>query len=80
LRCKIAERLEADFVEERRVVPAGSPLHGRMNECCFPSAVILPLLGLFEKTKPLPNSISESVLRHGVPTGASAPPPPGAQR
>ena len=25
--------------------------------------VILPLLGLFEKTKPLPNSISESVLR-----------------
>ena len=37
--------------------------------------VILPLLGLFEKTRPLPNSISESVLRHGVPTGASAPPP-----
>ena len=29
--------------------------------------VILPLLGLFERTKPLPNSISESVL------GASAP-------
>ena len=24
--------------------------------------VILPLLGLFEKTKPLPNSISESIL------------------
>jgi ubiquinol-cytochrome c reductase cytochrome b/c1 subunit len=24
--------------------------------------VILPLLGIFEKTKPLPNSISESVL------------------
>jgi ubiquinol-cytochrome c reductase cytochrome b/c1 subunit len=37
--------------------------------------VILPLLGLFEKTKPLPNSISDSVLRHGVPAGASAPPP-----
>ena len=37
--------------------------------------VILPLLGLFEKTKPLPNSISELVLRHGVPAGASAPPP-----
>jgi len=36
--------------------------------------VILPLLGLFERTKPLPNSISESVLRHGVPSGASAPP------
>jgi len=29
---------------------------------------------LFEKTKPLPNSISESVLRHGAPAGASAPP------
>ena len=41
--------------------------------------VILPLLGLFEKTKPLPNSISESVLRHGVPAGASAPPPTGAK-
>ena len=32
--------------------------------------IILPLLGLFETTKPLPNSISEAVL----PTGASAPP------
>jgi ubiquinol-cytochrome c reductase cytochrome b/c1 subunit len=41
--------------------------------------IILPLLGLFEKTKPLPNSISESVLRHGVPVGASAPPPSGAK-
>jgi quinol-cytochrome oxidoreductase complex cytochrome b subunit len=41
--------------------------------------VILPLLGLFEKTNPLPNSISESVLRHGVPIGASAPPPSGAK-
>jgi ubiquinol-cytochrome c reductase cytochrome b/c1 subunit len=39
--------------------------------------VILPLLGLFERTKPLPNSISESVLRDGVPAGASAPPPSG---
>ena len=28
--------------------------------------IILPLLGLFEKTKPLPNSISESVLRGGA--------------
>ncbi len=37
--------------------------------------VILPLLGLFEKTKPLPNSIAESVLKEGVPIGASAPPP-----
>jgi ubiquinol-cytochrome c reductase cytochrome b/c1 subunit len=37
--------------------------------------VILPLLGLFERTKPLPNSISESVLRRGVPIGGSAPPP-----
>jgi ubiquinol-cytochrome c reductase cytochrome b/c1 subunit len=41
--------------------------------------VILPLLGLFEKTKPVPNSISESVLRHGVPAGRLAPPPPGTQ-
>ena len=41
--------------------------------------VILPLLGLFEKTKPVPNSISESVLRHGAPTGVSAPAPPGTQ-
>jgi len=40
--------------------------------------VILPVLGLFEKTKPLPNSISESVLRHGTSAGASAPPPPVA--
>jgi ubiquinol-cytochrome c reductase cytochrome b/c1 subunit len=41
--------------------------------------VILPLLGLFETTKPLPNSISESVLREGLPAGASAPPPSGAK-
>jgi quinol-cytochrome oxidoreductase complex cytochrome b subunit len=41
--------------------------------------IILPLLGLFEKTKPVPNSISESVLREGVPLGASAPPPSGAR-
>ena len=41
--------------------------------------VILPLLGLFEKTKPLPNSISESVLKKGVPIGASGPPPAGAR-
>jgi ubiquinol-cytochrome c reductase cytochrome b/c1 subunit len=37
--------------------------------------IILPLLGLFERTRPLPNSISESVLRKGVPVGASGPPP-----
>jgi ubiquinol-cytochrome c reductase cytochrome b/c1 subunit len=37
--------------------------------------IILPLLGLFEKTKPLPNSISEAVLGKGLPAGASAPPP-----
>jgi ubiquinol-cytochrome c reductase cytochrome b/c1 subunit len=41
--------------------------------------IILPLLGLFETTKPLPNSISEAVLREGVPAGASAPPPSGAK-
>jgi ubiquinol-cytochrome c reductase cytochrome b/c1 subunit len=37
--------------------------------------IILPLLGLFEKTKPLPNSIAESVLLEGVPIGAPAPSP-----
>jgi hypothetical protein len=31
--------------------------------------IILPILGLVEKTKPLPNSISESVLS---PSGAKA--------
>jgi len=31
--------------------------------------VILPLLGLMEKTRPLPNSISESVLRAAAPAG-----------
>jgi ubiquinol-cytochrome c reductase cytochrome b/c1 subunit len=40
--------------------------------------VILPLLGLFEKTKPLPNSISESVLQNRVSAGGSAPPSPRA--
>lgn len=37
--------------------------------------IILPLLSRFEKTRPLPNSISESVLKEGVPTGAPAPAP-----
>jgi ubiquinol-cytochrome c reductase cytochrome b/c1 subunit len=37
--------------------------------------IILPLLGIFEKTKPLPNSISESIFKEGVPAGASAPAP-----
>jgi ubiquinol-cytochrome c reductase cytochrome b/c1 subunit len=37
--------------------------------------IILPLLSRFETTKPLPNSISESVLKDGVPIGASAPAP-----
>jgi quinol-cytochrome oxidoreductase complex cytochrome b subunit len=41
--------------------------------------VILPLLGLFERTRPLPNSIADSVLRHGAPIGASAPPPSGGR-
>jgi len=36
--------------------------------------VILPILGLVETTKPLPSSISESVLRKDAPLGASAPP------
>jgi quinol-cytochrome oxidoreductase complex cytochrome b subunit len=34
--------------------------------------IILPLLSRFEKTKPLPSSISESVLKGGAPAGASA--------
>jgi hypothetical protein len=37
------------------------------------------VLGKIEKTKSLPNSISESVLREGAPIGASAPPPAGAK-
>src|SRR2546429_8072490 len=41
--------------------------------------VILPVLGKVERTKPLPNSISESVLREGKPIGAQAPPPAGAK-
>src|SRR5262249_6906433 len=34
--------------------------------------VILPVLGKVERTKPLPNSISESVLREGKPVAAPA--------
>jgi ubiquinol-cytochrome c reductase cytochrome b subunit len=34
--------------------------------------VILPVLGLVEKTKPLPNSISESILSASGPSGAKA--------
>ena len=34
--------------------------------------------GFFEKTKPVPNSIAESVLGKGVPLGAPAPPPRAA--
>src|SRR5215470_7082867 len=37
--------------------------------------IILPLLGLIETPKPLPSSISEAVLRGGVPIGASGPVP-----
>jgi hypothetical protein len=33
------------------------------------------VLGLVEKTKPLPGSISESVLKKGEPIGAPAPAP-----
>jgi ubiquinol-cytochrome c reductase cytochrome b/c1 subunit len=42
--------------------------------------VILPLLGLVETTKPLPNSISESVLRGGVRASAAAPSSAEAKR
>jgi quinol-cytochrome oxidoreductase complex cytochrome b subunit len=37
--------------------------------------IILPLLGFVETPKPLPNSISEAVLREGLPLGASGPVP-----
>jgi ubiquinol-cytochrome c reductase cytochrome b/c1 subunit len=37
--------------------------------------LILPLLGMFETPKPLPKSISESVLKEGVPIGTPAPAP-----
>ena len=37
--------------------------------------IILPVLGRVERTKPVPNSITESVLGEGLPIGASAPPP-----
>jgi quinol-cytochrome oxidoreductase complex cytochrome b subunit len=37
--------------------------------------IILPVLGWVEKTKPLPNSISEAILKEGLPAGASAPAP-----
>ena len=37
--------------------------------------VILPLLGLIETPKPLPNSITEAVLNEGLPLGASGPAP-----
>ena len=40
--------------------------------------IILPVLGKVERTKPLPNSIAESVLGEGVPIGAPAPPPANA--
>jgi ubiquinol-cytochrome c reductase cytochrome b/c1 subunit len=37
--------------------------------------VILPLLGWLEKTKPVPSSISEAVLKKSAPLGAPAPAP-----
>jgi len=36
------------------------------------------VLGKIERTKPLPSSITESMLKEGIPIGASAPPPSGA--
>ena len=42
--------------------------------------LILPVLGRVEKTKPLPGSIAEAVLRGGVAVGAPAPLPPGMHR
>jgi hypothetical protein len=37
------------------------------------------VLGKVERTKPLPNSIADSVLLEGKPIGAPAPPPPLAK-
>lgn len=37
--------------------------------------IILPVLGWIEKTKPVPNSISEAILQEGLPPGASGPAP-----
>jgi ubiquinol-cytochrome c reductase cytochrome b/c1 subunit len=42
--------------------------------------IILPVLGRVEKTKPLPASISQAVLRQGLPAGAPAPAPGGTPR
>jgi ubiquinol-cytochrome c reductase cytochrome b/c1 subunit len=42
--------------------------------------IILPLLGRYETPKPVPNSITDSVLREGVPIGAPAPAPPARTR
>ena len=41
--------------------------------------IILPVLGFVEKTKPLPSSIAESVLRGDAAIAAPAPPPSGAK-
>jgi quinol-cytochrome oxidoreductase complex cytochrome b subunit len=62
-----AKPAEGGYVIASRILTAWYFLH---------ILVILPILGLIEKPKPLPNSISESVLKEGVPIGASAPPPP----
>ncbi len=56
---------------------------GRLYHCCtHPDdyyfahfLIILPVLGWVEKTKPLPNSISEAILKEGLPLGASGPAP-----
>jgi ubiquinol-cytochrome c reductase cytochrome b/c1 subunit len=42
--------------------------------------IILPLLGRYETPKPLPSSISDSVVREGVPIGAPAPQAGGGRR
>jgi ubiquinol-cytochrome c reductase cytochrome b/c1 subunit len=39
--------------------------------------VILPVLGKVERTKPLPSSIAQSVLREGMAIGTPVPPPLG---
>ncbi len=41
--------------------------------------IILPVLGKVERTKPLPSSIAQAILREGTPIGARAPAPSGTE-
>ena len=65
----------AGSARSRRKAAMSSPRASSRSTTSLHFLVILPLLGLVETAKPLPNSIAESVLQEGVPIGASAPPP-----